>query len=54
MAVAADKDRIVITITKEDKEMLEQLAQVDSRSLSNYAAKVLQEHIREVRDGRKS
>ena len=48
MPVAPDKDRVVATVSKEEKEALEQLAQADKRSLSNYIAKVLQEHIREA------
>lgn len=45
MAVSKDNDRIVIMVTKEVKAQLEQLADKDNRSLSNYASTILQRHV---------
>lgn len=45
MAVGQDKVRTLITLTKENKEKLEELAKEDGRSLSSYISNILQAHI---------
>lgn len=48
MAVSTNNDRIVITVTKDLKKSLEELAERDNRSLSNYASVVLKRHVDSV------
>lgn len=48
MAVGTDKVRVLITLTKEDKEKLEKLAKKDNRNLSNYINTVLKKHMIEL------
>ena len=48
MAVGNDKVRVLVTLTKEDKEKLEKLAKNDNRNLSNYINTVLKKHIMEL------
>lgn len=45
MAIGQDKVRTLITLTKENKEKLEELAKEDGRSLSSYISNILQNHI---------
>lgn len=45
MAIGDDKVRTLITLTKEDKAILEELAKGDNRNLSNYINTVLKKHI---------
>lgn len=48
MAVGTDKVRVLVTLTKEDKENLERLAKNDNRNLSNYINTVLKKHMIEL------
>lgn len=51
MAIGGDKTRIIITVDKELKNQLEELAKKDNRNLSNYLNNVLikyaEEHTKE-------
>jgi hypothetical protein len=44
MAISKDNERIIVTVSKEIKSLLQELAQQDKRSLSNYCALVLEQH----------
>lgn len=48
MAVGTDKVRVLVTLTKEDKENLERLAKNDNRNLSNYINTILKKHMIEL------
>ncbi|WP_373205921.1 toxin-antitoxin system protein [Clostridium tertium] len=48
MPVGTDKVRVLVTLTKEDKEKLEKLAKNDNRNLSNYINTVLKKHMIEL------
>lgn len=48
MSVGTDKVRVLVTLTKEDKEKLENLAKNDNRNLSNYINTVLKKHMIEL------
>ena len=43
--IGKDKERIVIAISKEDKTKLNELAEKDSRSLSNFCALILHNYL---------
>lgn len=45
MAVSKDNTRTLITISKELKKELEELAEQDGRSFSNFVNKVLKDYI---------
>ena len=49
MAIAKHNDRIGLTVTKEFKIKLQELADDDGRNLSNYIVKVLSDHVEQQR-----
>lgn len=51
MAVSKDYTRILITITKSQKEQLDGLAGKDKRSLSNLCAKIISDYLDGAKDG---
>lgn len=50
MAVSDNNTRIMITVPKEFKIELEELAKRDNRSLSNLIVTVLQEKLKTIKD----
>jgi predicted DNA-binding protein len=52
MAVGKDKDRIIVTTTKDIKEELQKLAKKDDRNLSNYVNKILRKHIEDIKNNK--
>ena len=48
MAVSSDKTRAIISLEKDLKAKLEELANNEDRSFSNYVVKVLKEHIQSM------
>ena len=48
MAVSSDKTRAIISLEKDLKAKLEELANNEDRSFSNYVVKVLKEHIQSL------
>lgn len=50
MAVSDDKTRTLITLTKVDKERLQEIAKKQNRSFSNLIETILKEYLREERD----
>ena len=46
MSIPKDKTTITAIVDKEDKKALQELADNDRRSLSNYVALVLEEHLK--------
>lgn len=53
MAISDDKDRIIITTTKELKRELQKLAEADSRNLSNYLNLVLKKYVDDLKENNK-
>ena len=51
MAIGKDKERIVITISKEDKKQLQEIAASESRSMSNYISVLIKECIKAHENG---
>ena len=51
MAVSKDNTRILVTVTKEQKELLEALARMDKRSVSNFCYKILSLYLDNVKRG---
>lgn len=51
MAISEKKTRILVTITKEQKEKLYQLATNDNRSISNLCAKILTDYLNRIDGG---
>ncbi len=51
MAVSEENTRILITITKSQKEKLDRVAKMDKRSLSNLCAKIISDYLDSVKDG---
>lgn len=45
MSVSKDKTRTMLTINKEMKSTLEQLAKKDERSFNNFIIKILKDYI---------
>lgn len=50
MAVSEEKTRVLVTITKAQKEMLDELAEKDRRSLSNLCAKIIADYLDSIRE----
>lgn len=50
MAVGKDKTRTIISLEKDMKTKLEELAQDDGRSFNNYVVNVLKNHIQSLED----
>ena len=48
MAVSSDKTRAIISLEKDLKTKLEDLANKEDRSFSNYVVKILKEHIQSL------
>ena len=48
MAVSSDKTRAIISLEKDLKTKLEELATNEDRSFSNYVVQVLKEHVNNV------
>lgn len=48
MAIPEGKDRIIITVSKELKETLQNLAEKDRRNLSNYCAILLEKTVENI------
>lgn len=49
MALAKDNTRIGLVVSKDFKEELQQLANSDGRTLSNYIVKVLIDHVAQIK-----
>lgn len=47
MSVAKENVRISITIPKELRDKLQEIAKADNRTLSNYIVTVMQEHLKD-------
>ena len=45
MAVSPEKSRILVTVTKEQKALLDRMADQEKRSLSNLCAKIITDHL---------
>lgn len=50
MAVSSDKTRAIISLEKDLKAKLEELANNEDRSFSNYVVQVLKEHVKSLED----
>ena len=50
MAVSSDKTRAIISLEKDLKTKLEELANNEDRSFSNYVVQVLKEHVKSLGD----
>ena len=48
MAVSSDKTRAIISLEKDLKAKLEELATHENRSFSNYVVQVLKEHVKSL------
>ena len=46
MVVSKNNSRVMITLSKDLRESLEQQASVENRSLSNYIVTILQKHVK--------
>ena len=44
--VAKDKERLLITISKEDKAKLQELAKDDNRSLANFISTIIKDYLK--------
>lgn len=53
MAVSNDKTRAIISLEKDLKAKIEQLANSEDRSFSNYVVQVLKEHVKSLERGDK-
>lgn len=51
MAVSENNTRVIITLSKELKERLDELAKEDKRTFSNLCAKVLSDYVSKKKDG---
>lgn len=51
MAVSEEKTRVLVTITRKQKEHLDQLAAADKRTISNLCAKILTDYLDELKEG---
>lgn len=47
MAIPENKTRVFVTITNEEKEILQNMAEEENRNLSNYIGTILKKHIEE-------
>ena len=45
MAVSEEKTRVLITITKSQKEKLDKIKEKEKRSLSNLCAKIISDYL---------
>lgn len=50
MAVSEEKTRVLITITKSQKEKLDEIAEKDKRSLSNLCGKIISDYLDSLED----
>ena len=48
MAVSSDKTRAIISLEKDLKAKLEELATNEDRSFNNYVVKILKDHIQSL------
>lgn len=48
MAVSSDKTRAIISLEKDLKAKIDELAKNDDRSFSNYVVQILKEHINNI------
>lgn len=53
MAISKNNTRILITVTKQQKDRLEALAKNDKRSVSNLCCKIISEYLDSERGGEK-
>lgn len=51
MAVSSDKTRAIISLEKDLKSKIDELAKKDDRSFSNYVVQVLKEHVKSIYEG---
>lgn len=51
MAVSKNNIRVPITIPKELKQQLDELAKEDKRTFSNLSAKILSDYVEQKKDG---
>ena len=51
MAVSKNNVRVPITISKELKQQLDNLAKEDKRTFSNLCAKILSDYVQQKKDG---
>jgi hypothetical protein len=50
MAIGKDKDKVVSVVSKTTKQKLEELAEKDNRSLSNYCSIILENYVAGLKD----
>jgi predicted HicB family RNase H-like nuclease len=50
MAVSNDKTRTIISLEKDLKAKLENLAQQEDRSFNNYVVKILKDRVQSIED----
>lgn len=50
MAISDEKTRTIISIEKELKSQLENLAKQEDRSFNNYVVKILKDHVQYLED----
>lgn len=48
MSVSNNKTRAIISLEKDLKAKIDELAKKDDRSFSNYVVQILKEHIRKI------
>ena len=48
MAVSSDKTKAIISLEKDLKAKIDELAKKDDRSFSNYVVQILKEHINNI------
>lgn len=53
MALSEDNTRVLVTITKQQKQELEDIAQKDKRSISNLCSKILSDYLERLKEGEK-
>ncbi|WP_242974297.1 ribbon-helix-helix domain-containing protein [Lacrimispora amygdalina] len=51
LAVSENNTRVIITLSKELKEQLDELAKEDKRTFSNLCAKILSDYVSQKKDG---
>ncbi len=49
MAVSEDKTRVLITITKAQREQLDKIAEKEQRSLSNLCGKIISDYLNSLK-----
>jgi len=51
MAVGKDKTQVLLTLTKEDKEQLQKIAEDENRTLTNLINTIIKNYLRDYNKG---